>query len=243
MHLPVRRGAWQRKEATLHNQSRPYSRAEEWLDRAIHWFGLGGAVIGLVALLVVAGLVNERAPLLWPSLIIYGVGLIGMLVGSTLSNHDAADRSRWAGLFQRLDHAGILLLIAATYTPFTVHVVGGAAGWGLAAFVWCVALTGMGLRLFRRAPLRPRSSVALYVLLGWSGVVALEPMVSSASLSVLILLLVGGVLYSAGVPFFLWRRLPFHRAIWHGFVVAAAACHFAAVLLGVALTGGLVSQG
>ncbi|MDN3518244.1 hemolysin III family protein [Aquisalimonas lutea] len=221
---------------------RAYTRAEQWVDRVVHWIGLSGAIVALVALLIVAGYMAEGSPSLWASLLVYGLGLIGMLVCSTLSNHDFAERSRWAGLYQRLDHAGILLMIAATYTPLTLHVVGGTTGWLLCLFIWLVAGTGMALRLFRRRPLQPRSSVALYLLLGWSGVFALKPLISSASLSVLILVLLGGLLYSLGVPFFLWRRLPFHRAIWHAFVLSAAACHYAAVLIGVALAGGATAS-
>lgn len=222
--------------------TRVYSRAEQWMDRIVHWFGLTGALFGIVAMMMVAGVVANGDALLWASLVVYSLGLVGMLVCSALCNHDLSDSSRWTGLFHRLDHAGILLMIAATYTPLTLHVMGGTTGWILFAFVWLIALTGMAIRLFRRQPLKPRSSLALYLILGWSVVFALQPLVSSASLAVLVLILVGGGLYSLGVPFYLWKRLPFHNAIWHAFVVAAAACHYTAVLIGVALTGGVASS-
>lgn len=222
--------------------ARVYSRAEQWADRVVHWFGITGAIVGMIVLMVVAALVTNQEPLLWTSLVIYSVGLLGMFTCSALCNHDLSDSSRWAGLFRRLDHAGILLMIAATYTPLTIHVLGGVTGWVLFAIVWSVALTGMALRLFLRRPLNPRSSLALYLILGWTAVFVLYPLVSAASAPVFILILLGGFLYCAGVPFHLWRRLTFHKAIWHTFVLAAAACHYVAVLLGVALTGGAASS-
>ncbi|WP_290652276.1 hemolysin III family protein [Aquisalimonas sp.] len=222
--------------------SRAYTSAEQWVDRVVHWFGITGAIIGIIVLMIAAALVTEREPLLWGSLIVYSVGLLGMFVCSALCNHDLSDSSRWAGIFRRLDHAAILLMIAATYTPLALHVLGGVTGWVLFAVVWSVALVGMALRLFHRQPLEARSSLALYLILGWIGVFVLYPLVASASPVVLGLILLGGLLYCAGVPFHLWRHLTFHKAIWHGFVLAAAASHYVAVLLGVALTGGAASS-
>lgn len=221
---------------------RAYTAAEQWADRGVHWLAVGGAVTGLIALLVVAGLSGDASPLVWTTLGVYGAGLVVMFGCSMLSNHDLSDSSPWAGLFQRLDHAGILFMIAATYTPLTLHIIGGVAGWTLLLFIWAMALFGMGLRLFRRRGLEPRKAFLFYLALGWSAVFVLQPLVSSASLTVAVLVITGGLLYSLGVPFFLWWRLPFHRTIWHAFVVAAASCHYAAVMVGVALTGGMTAS-
>lgn len=219
-----------------------FTSAEQWVDRVIHWVGLTGSAAGLVVLLLTAGYATDASLLLWVSLVIYGVGMVGMFGCSAVNNHDFAERSRWAGLFGRLDHVGILLMIAATYTPLALHILGGIAGVLLCLGVWSGALLGMGMQLLSRSPVPMRWSLGLYILLGWCGIFALQPLLSSASLSVLVLILLGGVLYSLGIPFFLWRRLPYHRAIWHAFVVAGAACHYAAVLVGVALGGGLAAS-
>ena len=216
--------------------------AEQWVDRVIHWVGLCAAAVGFVVLLLMAADATDGSPLLWASLVIYGVGLLGMLGCSAVNNHDFGERSRWAELFARLDHAGILLMIAATYTPLALHMLGGLGGVLLCLVVWSGALVGMAVQLIARGPVPMRWSLGLYVLLGWCGIVALQPLLSSASLTVLGLILCGGVLYSLGIPFFLWRRLPYNRAIWHAFVVAGAACHYVAVLLGVVLGGGLAAS-
>jgi hemolysin III len=142
------------------------------------------------------------------------------------------------GMFKRLlrrcDHAAIFVMIAGTYTPFSLEVIGGAWGRGLLIFVWTVAAAGVALKLLR--PHRfERLSVVVYLMLGWCVLAALDPLLARISLWGLVLLFAGGVLYSLGVVFHLWTRLPFHNAIWHGFVLAAAGCHYAAIMLEVVL--------
>jgi hemolysin III len=152
---------------------------------------------------------------------------MAMLACSALYNLTAVGpRKR---LFRRFDHAAIFAAIAGTYTPFLLVAVGGARGLGLLAFVWVVAAGGIAVELLglRRSE---RLSVAAYLLLGWSIVGALGPLSAAVSPPGVALLAAGGVLYSAGVVFHLWRSLPFQNAVWHGFVLAAAACHYAAVL-------------
>ena len=136
-------------------------------------------------------------------------------------------------LFRRLDHAAIFLMIAGTYTPFALVAVGGSLGTGLLALVWTAAAGGAAAELLR---LRRHDglSVAAYLLLGWSVLPALGPLSAALSPAGLALLVAGGVLYSVGVVFHLWTRLPYHNAVWHGFVLAAAACHYAAVLRALA---------
>jgi hemolysin III len=120
-------------------------------------------------------------------------------------------------------------MIAGTYTPFSLVVIGGSWGWGLLAFVWTAALAGMALKLL--CPHRfERLSILVYLLMGWSILVAIEPLLAGISRTGLVLLVTGGVLYSIGVVFHMWNRLPFQNAIWHGFVLAAAACHYAAIM-------------
>lgn len=207
-----------------------YSRAERLADAVVHALGL---VFGLAACISLAILVLPRADgLRIVAVGLYAGGLLAMLTCSALYN--LVDHVRWKPLFRRLDHAAIFVMIAGTYTPFTLFVIGGDWGLGLLVFVWTAALGGVVVKLFW--PQRfERLSIAAYLLLGWSMVVALDPLLAATSEAGLTLLGAGGLLYSLGVVFHLWERLPYQNAIWHAFVLAAAACHFFAVLSEVAL--------
>ena len=143
--------------------------------------------------------------------------------------YNLARPSRRKQLLRRLDHAVIFVMIAATYTPVTVIALGEGSGDSLLTFVWAVAVLGACFKLMFPERLE-RAAVALYLLLGWSFVAAWEPIVAVVPRPALLLLALGGMLYSAGVAFFLLERLPYHTAIWHGFVLLAAACHYAAIL-------------
>ena len=202
-----------------------YSRAERIADAAVHALGL---LFGLAACVSLAVTALPSEDLLLPvALGLYGLGLLAMLGCSALYN--LSRHGRWKMVFRRLDHAAIFVMIAGTYTPFTLVVLGDGWGYGLLAFVWTVALAGVALKLFWPHRL-DRLSVAAYLLLGWSIVVAAGPLVAAVSPAGLVLLAVGGGLYSLGVVFHLWHRLPYQNAIWHAFVLAAVACHFSAVL-------------
>jgi hemolysin III len=162
---------------------------------------------------------------------IYAAGVVAMLAFSTAYNFAKA---RYRPVLRRLDHAGIFLMIAGSYTPFTTHNLTGAWAWGMTAAVWSIAGIGALGKLF--APRLDRKlGVAVYLALGWLVVVALKPMIDNVTWVALMLLVAGGVLYSTGVIFYVNKRLKFARAIWHGHVVAAAAAHWAAILLGVVL--------
>lgn len=209
-----------------------YSRSERIADAAVHALGLAFGLAAAV-LLAVAALPRADA-LLWLALGLYAAGLLGMLSCSALYNLTRAPRRK--AMFRRLDHAAIFVMIAGSYTPFMLIALGGNLGVGLLTFVWTVALGGVALKLFwpRRFD---RLSVVAYLLLGWSILVALDPLVTALSAAGLALIVIGGLLYSLGVVFHLWTQLPFHNAIWHALVLAAAACHLAAVLLEVAAAG------
>jgi hemolysin III len=120
-------------------------------------------------------------------------------------------------------------MIAGTYTPFLAIAIGGGWGTGLLVFVWTVATAGVVLKLLHPGWLETLS-IAAYLLLGWTILVAIDRLITAVSLPALILLAAGGILYSIGVLFYRWHRLPYQRAIWHGFVLAAAACHYFAIL-------------
>ena len=204
----------------------PHPTRAEWrADAAVHAVGLTLALVGCAALAALTPPGAEWLRLV--GLVPYAVGLPAMLACSALYNlTPEGGRKR---LFRRLDHAAILLMIAGTYTPFTLVKIAGTWGAGLLAFVWGVAGTGIAAELLGLGR-HDGLSVAAYLLLGWSVLAALGPLSAAVSPAGLALLVAGGVLYSAGVAFHLWTRLPYHTAVWHGFVLAAAACHYAAVL-------------
>jgi hemolysin III len=202
-----------------------YSPAERKADAAIHALGLTFGLAACVLLAVAAW--RSRADLaLLIALASYVAGAWSMLGCSALYNLTReGPRKR---LFRRLDHAAIFLMIAGTYTPFALVAIGGAWGLGLLVFVWAIAAGGILVELLslRR---HDRLSVAAYLLLGWIILVALGPLSIAVSPTSMILLASGGVLYSMGVVFHLWTNLPFQNAIWHAFVLAAAACHYTAI--------------
>jgi hemolysin III len=209
-----------------------YGRGEQLVDRCLHYLALAAASIGSVALIIAAA--QAHGAWLVVSVIIYAASLLFMIAASALYN--VAVPSRRKEWLRRLDHAAIFVMIAGTYTPFALISIGGDWGLSILAFVWLAAIGGVALKL-----LYPRRfealSIVLYLLVGWVILVAIHPLVSAVSLATLILIGIGGVLYSGGIVFHLSTRLRYHNAIWHGFVLTAAACHYAAVLAGVVLAG------
>jgi hemolysin III len=205
--------------------ARLQSRSEWRVDAIVHVVGLTLGLAASVALAMVA-LPREASSVL-VSLAVYGAGLLAMLGCSALNNigGDGPRKAFW----RRLDHAAIFVMIAGTYTPFLVIAIGGAWGTGLLVFVWTVAAAGVVLKLLHPGWLETLS-IAAYLLLGWTILVAIDRLIAAVSLPALILLAAGGSLYSIGVLFCQWDRLPYQKAIWHGFVLTAAACHYFAIL-------------
>jgi len=205
---------------------RPYDKAEISADRIIHAVGVTFGLVGGATLLTVAAETASLAGLFATTL--YVAGLVAMLVCSA-AYHLSFDSPR-RELLRRLDHAAIFVMIAGTYSPFTLGRLDGAWSIWLAGFVWSVALLGAIAKL--TVPRRiERYAVVLYLALGWVVLVALEPLLAALHPAVLILLFVGGLLYSAGVTFHLWHGLRFQNAIWHALVLGAAVCHYAAVIV------------
>lgn len=199
---------------------------ERAADAVMHALGLAGGVAACVMLALVAAPHAATGEAL--GLLPYGAGLLAML-GCSAAYNLARDAATWKPLLRRLDHAAIFLMIAGTYTPITLLAIGGWRGWGLLAAVWAGAVGGMALKL--AAPQRfERAAIVAYLLLGWAGLAMLDTLLATLSGRDLALLVAGGLLYSIGVVFHLATRLAYHTAIWHGFVLAAAACHFAVVL-------------
>jgi hemolysin III len=211
------------------NMTAPLYRPGEMIvDRYLHWTGIG---LGPIAVMALIWLARHRDGTIMISVVIYGASLLAMLGCSALYHLSGVARRK--ALFRRLDHAAIFFLIAGTYTPFALNTIGGAWGVGLFAFVWAVASLGIVFKLLRPSVLEGASIVA-YLLLGWSVLAVLDPLLSAVSSRTLALLALGGLLYTVGVLFHVWNRLPYQNAIWHAFVLAGASCHYAAIVNEVA---------
>ncbi|PID35523.1 MAG: DNA-binding protein [Rhodobacterales bacterium] len=206
-----------------------HSYAEHVADGVVHGIGVVAAIVGVLALLIWAAL---RVPLEahWP-LWLYAVGLLTSFICSAAYNMTLHRKLR--PLLRRFDHAAIFLFTAGTYTPMAVIGLGGATGLAIAVAAWSLAVLGVTLKLafFHRWY---RLSFALYLIQGWLGVLAAWPLVQTLPVSVSILLLLGGVVFTIGTIFHHWERLRFNRAIWHSHVLIGAALHYAAVVLIVA---------
>jgi hemolysin III len=204
---------------------------ERSADRWVHIVGLTGGALGGLTLLGLSlgfGRLGQAA-----AVSVYAICLVLMFLASAAYNL-ASPRRRT--LLRRLDHAAIFLMIAGSYTPFTTQRLTGAWAWGMTSAVWALAAGAAAGKLF--APgLGRKFWVAIYLALGWIAVIAIKPLLAGVSAVALILLLIGGLVYSLGVIVYLKTDLPYRRAIWHGFVTAAAATHFAAILNGVVLAG------
>lgn len=203
--------------------------AAKCADLCVHLAGLAFALVGggiLLGLSVRLGGLGQVA-----AVAIYTVGLVAMLALSTAYNFAKRDHRP---LLRRFDHAGIFLMIAGSYTPFTTQKLEGAWAVGMTAAVWSVALLGVAGKLFLPG-LGRKFWVVLYLALGWLVLVAIKPMTLGLSGAALALLALGGATYSTGAIFYLRQKLKFRRAIWHGHVVGGAVLQYVAVLVGVVL--------
>jgi hemolysin III len=205
----------------------PVRPAERIADGVVQGVNVVLAVAGCAALGVLAHSLAD--PLRAAALAAYGVGLLAMVCCSALYAWGRYGRRR--ELYRHLDQAAIFLMIAGTYTPFTVAAPGGAYRLPLLAGIWAIGIAGGLFKLLAPSRFEPLA-VPLYLIMGWS-IVSDPGLVLSLPAAAAALLVAGGVLYSAGVVFHL-SRLRFQEAIWHGFVLAAAACHYAAIVRAVA---------
>lgn len=202
-----------------------YDMVEEIANAITHGIGALLAAVGLGVLVTMAALRGGAAEM--TALVIYGVTLVLLYLASTF--YHSFRHERLKAFFHRADHACIFLLIAGTYTPFTLLVLGGGWGWVLCITVWTLALCGVAFKIVADPERHNRLSVGLYLGLGWLGILALGPIIAHMEPGGVALLIAGGLAYTAGVPFYLWRRLPYNHAVWHLFVLAGSAFHFAAI--------------
>ena len=206
-------------------------RGEEIANSLTHGVGAVLAVAGLVVLALSASRGGTARTVV--GCVVFGATLVLLYSASTLYHSLGHGRPRAKAVLRALDHSAIFLLIAGTYTPFTLVSLRGPWGWSLFGVVWGLAVAGIALRLTLRR--RPTALfVALYLAMGWCVVVAAKPLLAAVGPGGIALLVAGGLAYSLGVVFYAWRR-PYHHAIWHAFVLAGSAFHYAAVLRYVAL--------
>lgn len=212
-----------------------YTRAERISDAAVHLTGLA-LVAGAVPVLIVVTALTRGDAAAVAGVSVYGAGLALMIGASALYNISGGFGwgAAWSWVLRRIDHAAIYLKIAATYTPFAL-----ISGHGMAVTlgVWVAAVAGVGLKLI--SPERFRwVALALYLGMGWAGLVMGGALFAALPVPVIALMAIGGGLYTLGVVFYVWDRLPFHMTVWHVFVLAASLVFYAAVLTCVVLPVG-----
>ena len=210
---------------TQQAQSPHYSLGEEIANSVTHGVGAVLAVAGLAVLTAFAALHGNAWHI--TACAIYGAAMIICYTTSTLYHSIQIERAKQ--VLRTLDHSAIFLLIAGTYTPFMLVNLRGPWGWSLLAAIWTLAVTGIVLRLVLRGRLHGLI-VALYLVMGWLAVAAVQPLLEHVARGGIALLAAGGVAYTVGVVFYKWRRLPYSHAVWHGYVLLGSALHFFAVL-------------
>ncbi|MDU4962548.1 MAG: hemolysin III family protein [Sporomusaceae bacterium] len=197
---------------------------EKW-NAITHGAGAVLALAGLVVLIVAASLQGNVWHIV--SFSIYGVSLFLLYLASTLYHSFSNERVKH--IFKIIDHSAIYLLIAGTYTPFSLVLLHGKLGWILFGVIWSLAVCGILLKIFFIKRFRLLSTFC-YLIMGWLILAAVKPLTAALSTAGFGWLLAGGILYSAGSIFYLWRRLPYNHAIWHLFVLAGSVAHFIVVL-------------
>ena len=202
-----------------------YDRVELIADAILHVLGLILGLGGAIAIVIITAQSDRAASVL--SVVIYVSALLTVLGLSAAYNMWPVSRAKWA--LRRFDHSAIYLLIAGTYTPFIAQMKVDFVSVALMVGIWLTAITGMTLKLVLPGRFE-RLGIVLCLLFGWSGIVAYQPIVAVLPSVSIWLLVAGGVMYSAGVIFHCWESLRFQNAIWHSFVLVAAACHYSAVL-------------
>jgi len=202
--------------------SSAYSKAEEIANSTSHGVGVVLGIAGLVLML----LVSQGEGVKIASSIVYGVSIILLFLASTLY-HSVTKKSH-RNVMKTFDHCAIYLLIAGTYTPFMLISLGDDGGWMYFTIIWSIAVVGVLFKIFLGHKY-PKVSLISYLAMGWFVVVMGESMMANVSTDGLILLLAGGLCYTVGAFFYAWDKLAYNHAIWHGFVLGGAVCHFLSI--------------
>ncbi|NII11887.1 hemolysin III family protein [Oleiagrimonas sp. C23AA] len=203
-----------------------YAFGDELASSVVHGIGILLSISGLAVLVAFAALYGDARAVVASA--VFGSTLILCYTASTLYHAIPGEMPK--RVLRTLDHIAIFLLIAGTYTPFTLLALPGVWGWSLFGLIWALAIAGSAAELGWLKQYR-KLAVVMYVAMGWVALIALEPLSRHLEMGGLVLLLAGGVTYTLGVPFYLCRRLPFHHTLWHLFVLGGSVLHFFAVLL------------
>ncbi|MBR2566677.1 MAG: hemolysin III family protein [Paenibacillus sp.] len=203
-----------------------YSRREELANAVTHGIGAALSVAALVLLIVFSSMKGTAWHVV--SFTIYGITMLMLYTNSTLVH--ALKEGKAKDLFEFFDHSSIYLFIAGTYTPFLFVAVRGTLGWTLFGIIWGIALAGVIFKAFFTKKFLFMSTI-FYIAMGWLIVIAWNPLVTAIPTGGIVLLVAGGLMYTLGTLFYVWRGFPFHHAIWHLFVLAGSILHFFAVLI------------
>ena len=200
------------------------SRGEELASAITHGLGVAASIVGLVFMVVVA---DDAWKITSGAL--YGSTLILLFLSSTLYHSFSGEKVK--NFFQIMDHSAIYLLIAGSYTPLTLVTLRGPWGWSLFGVVWFLAICGILTKALMKGDREHWSSTALYVIMGWLAVIVIKPLIDILPAPALWLIVSGGLSYTVGVIFFVWKSLKFSHAVWHLFVIGGSTCHVLAVTL------------
>jgi hemolysin III len=198
---------------------------EEKLNAITHGAGAILALAGLIILTVAACLHGSVWHIV--SFSVYGASLFLLYLASTL--YHSFSNEKLKHIFKIIDHSAIYLLIAGTYTPFTLILLHGKLGWIIFSVIWGLAGLGILLKIFFVKRFKILSTLC-YLFMGWLLLIVIRPIIATLPIAGFGWLLAGGIFYTAGSIFYLWRRLPYHHAIWHLFVLAGSFSHFISVL-------------
>lgn len=203
-----------------------YTFGEEIAHAVTHGLGVLLAIAGLTIIVARAALYGTELHII--SAAIFGSTLVLMYAASTLYHSIPIPAAK--KVLRAVDHSSIYLLIAGSYTPFTLVTLEGPWGWAVFGLVWTLALAGVIFKIFATGRFE-KLSLAIYLAMGWCIVIAIKPLIQSLPTGGLLLLFAGGLAYSGGVAFYIWERLRYHHAIWHVFVLAGSVLHYFAILL------------
>lgn len=198
---------------------------EEILNASVHGAGALLSVAALVIMIIESAFAGGELKII--GCCIFGITLILMYLASTL--YHSIQEPVWKKRFKVLDHVSIYLLIAGTYTPILLVNFPPKLGWSIFSITWALAIAGVIFKLVATGKYEKTSTV-IYLLMGWISMVAIKPMIHALSPDGMYWLLAGGLCYTVGVIFYVWKRLHFSHAAWHIFVLAGSACHFFAIL-------------
>lgn len=207
------------------NSKSNLKKREEIFNSVSHGLGIPLSIAALVLMIIFAAIYGNAWHIV--SVIIYGVSLIVLYSASTLYHGAKRLKRKW--YLNLFDHSAIFVLIAGTYTPFTLITLRGPWGWSIFGVIWGLTIIGIVFKLFFYSHKYRKISAIIYILMGWICIIAIKPLTENLELEGLLWLFIGGVIYSLGVIFYLWKKLPFAHGVFHIFVLLGSIAHFISI--------------